>query len=191
MALQLAPLVDLSSQLQDSFTQQDSRLQMATHRVQAAEQRIKQLQHEVHQLGDAVVAKERAHQDAAAGIAHLRARLDHISRSNQLTADSEKHQIAVRAEERHSYVRTLRNQTMGVYSGFQELKAAKHPAFLEDLIRLMNDQEEAITRLHTELHHDDEAQRILEEATSVVCANRQFLDLLHRPLVPTDSELDV
>lgn len=172
-ALSIAPLVTLHHQLQDGFHQQSSRLQSVTLRVQEAEQRVAELQAELRSVSHDIVLCESAHQDAAAGVAVLRARVDHINRSNQLIADLEKQSHTRHAEKRKAFERQLRQQNEEVYEQRRELEEAKRDVFLDDVAQLVFAQEQAFVRLHESLTctSQDEADAIFDEADAAIRAD--------------------
>jgi Tfp pilus assembly protein PilN len=63
-------------------------------------------------------------------VAVLRARVDHINRSNQLIADLEKQSHTRHAEKRKAFERQLRQQNEEVYEQRRELEEAKRDVFL-------------------------------------------------------------
>ena len=172
-AISIAPLVTLQHQLQDGFHQQTNRLQSATLRVQEAEQRVAELQAELRSVSHDIVLCESAHQDAAAGVAVLRARVDHINRSNQLIADLEKQSHTRHAEKRKAFERQLRQQNEEVYEQRRELEEAKRDVFLDDVAQLVFAQEQAFVRLHESLTctSQDEADAIFDEADAAIRAD--------------------
>lgn len=184
IALQSPALNALSSQLQDGFSAQSSRLQQATLRVSTAEQRIGSLQHELRERSHEATQKESAHQDSAAHVASLRARLDMVTRSNQLIADSEKRNTALISETRRDYERQLLRQTQYVHEEWRECQESKHPHFLNDVAQHVLNQEEAFMRLHAALELRDNGegmQAILDEASEVVRADEELRKLMLPP----------
>lgn len=182
-SLQIGELATIQSRLQDSFSQQQQKLEHQASRAYHAEVQIHQLDEQVRQLAVLEMSKEQELQKEAASVENLRVQLDAITRANLSMKESEERAMAARDAARTEFESQVREQTRSVYEFRVEMMHLRPESLLDEVIELLAQQEAALERIFGDMEpgsaachdHDQESFDNFEAFVSVATAFGQLI----------------